>query len=390
MHEAHAASFVLRYDPEFLLQFMQVCREKPPHLLPPDALGIARIDQMSYAAMCEGPGGHNRPLSAGVSASDARSAPIGLGIAGFERSVPPNSFMMGQFPTPGSKLASEECFMIPLGVRSASVGSGPAVVFQGECVSHSQPRPPPKAGDLSQFGKISKVTMVMGPSSVFTKKDSKRKSKTRTNSSSNMFSMLNTELVETKPSRAPSRRPNTDLDKPEPTPQRRKVQLLPRKKPAPGESAPTDSEDELEATPVIQMSEADAMKRIDEDVKEFFAVRNLEEADVYFTVLTEKHRFRLVDKLVGSALESKEADARLVAEFFARPVSQRECSLDVFEAGFVPMTEMLDDIAIDAPKAFEYMAIMLKGAGLDRDEERLKRVVEKAVDSDKLLQLVSS
>ncbi|KIM52875.1 hypothetical protein SCLCIDRAFT_482059 [Scleroderma citrinum Foug A] len=255
----------------------------------------------------------------------------------------------------------------------------------------SQPRPPPKAGDLSQFGKISKVaSMVMGPSSVFTKKDSKRESMTRTNSSSNMFSMLNTELVETKPSRAPSRRPSTDLDKPEPVPQRKRLQLLPRTKLSADESAPTASEDEPETTPVTQMSEADAMKRIDEDVKEFFAVRNHEEADVYFTVLSEEHRFRLVDKLVSLALESKEADARLVAEFFARPASQRECSLDVFEAGFVPMTELLDDIAIDAPKAFEYMAIMLKGAGLDRDEERLKRIVEKATDSDKLLQLVSS
>ena len=177
----------------------------------------------------------------------------------------------------------------------------------------SQPRPLPRAGDLSQFGKVSKVASI----------------------------------------------------------------------------APTASEGEPETTPVTQMSEADAKKMIDEGVKEFFAVGNLEEADMYFTALTEEHRFRLVDKLVGSALEGKEADARLVAEFFARPASQRECSPDVLEAGFDPLIELLDDIAIDAPKAFEYMAIMLKGAGLDRDEERLKRIVEKAVDSDKLLQLVT-
>ena len=241
-----------------------------------------------------------------------------------------------------------------------------------------QPRPPPKEGDLSQLAKISK-----------------HESMTPTNSNAHVFSMLNQnvehiELVKAKPSRAPSRRPGTDLDKPEPAPPCKKIRFLPRSKPAFGESSPTASEDEPETTPVVQMSEADAKKRIDKDVKEFFAVRNLEEADVYFTTLTEEHRFRLVDKLIGSALESKEADARLVAEFFARPASQRECSLDVFEAGFMPMAELLDDIAIDAPKAFEYMAIMLKGAGFDTDEERLKRIVEKAVDSDKLLQLVSS
>ncbi|KAI6120363.1 hypothetical protein EV401DRAFT_2089060 [Pisolithus croceorrhizus] len=234
----------------------------------------------------------------------------------------------------------------------------------------SQPRPPSKAGDLSHFGKISKAApMVMGPSSVFAgKKDNKRESLTRTNSSSNMFSMLsqNTELViEPKPSRAPSRRPSTDLDKPEPVPQRRKLQLLPRSIPAPGETPPPTSEDEPEGSPATQMSEEDAKKKIDEDVKEFFAVRNLDEADAYFTALTEDHRFRLVDKLVSSALEGKEADARL------------ECSPDAFEAGFTPM----------AP---EYMAIMLKGAGLDKDEERLKRMAEKMMDSDMLLQLVSS
>ncbi|KIM80372.1 hypothetical protein PILCRDRAFT_9567 [Piloderma croceum F 1598] len=32
------------------------------------------------------------------------------------------------------------------------------------------------------------------------------------------------------------------------------------------------------------MSEADVKKRIDEDSKEFFAARNLEEAEVYFTI----------------------------------------------------------------------------------------------------------
>ena len=256
-----------------------------------------------------------------------------------------------------------------------------------------QPRPPLKAGDLSQFGKLSKVaSMMMDPSSVFAgKQDSKRESMTCTNLSSNMFSMLNTELVvETKPSRSPSRRQSTDLDQPGPVLQRRRLQLLPRTKLSPDESALTASENEPETTPAAQMSEADAMKRINEDVKGFFALRNLEEADVYFTALAEEHRFRLVDKLVGSALENKEADTRLVAEFFARPTSRRECSPDVFEAGFISVAEHLDDISIDVSKAFEHIAIMLKGAGLDRDKERLKPISKKVMESDKLLQLVMS
>ena len=305
MHEAHVASLVLRYDREFLLQFMQFCKEKPPHLLPLDALGLEPVDQISYT-MTRGGSGRHCQESAGVSVSGPRSASIGHGVGGgFKPSAPLNPFQMGQFSSSSRKLTSEECFLISSGVRSASVGNGPVVGFQGECGSHTE---------------------------------NNRKQRTRSKRG-------------------------------------KKLQLLPRTKRHPGD--------------LVSTALTDAKKRIDEDVKEFFAVRNLEEADVYFTALAKEHRFRLVDKLVESALESKEADVRLVAEFFARPASQRECSLDVFEAGFVPLVGLLDVIAIGAPKAFEYMAIMLKGAGFDRSEERLTRIVEKVVDSDKLRQLVT-
>ena len=216
-------------------------------------------------------------------------------------------------------------------------------------------------------------------------------------SSSNLFSMLNhnPELIvdtTTKPSRPSSRKPSVDLGQvgaPEPPPQRKKLKLLPRSKPTPAdETPPPASEEEPEAP--AEMSEADAKKKIDENVKGFFAVRSMEEAIVYFTNLPEEHRFLLVDKLVASALESKEADAVLVAEFFTQAASKGRCSPVVLEAGFMPMAELLDDIAIDAPNAFKFMAIMLKGAGFDKDKERLARLAGKSVDSDKLLQLVSS
>lgn len=281
------------------------------------------------------------------------------------------------------------------GDRNAESGPGPdGWTTAGGSVT----RPPTKAGDLSHFGKISKAApMVLGPSSVFTnKKDNKRDSLSRTSSNSNMFSMLsqNPELpvdATAKPSRPPSRKPSVDFGQggvPEP-PQRKKLQLLPRTKPASSEETPPPASEEEPEVPV-QISEADARKKIDEDVKEFFAVRSLDEADVYFTNLPEEHRYHLVDKLVGTALESKEADAILVSEFFSRAASKGQCSLEVFEAGFLPMTEFLDDIAIDAPHAFKYMAIMIKGAGFDKDEERLRHIASKSMDSDKLLQLVSS
>ena len=77
----------------------------------------------------------------------------------------------------------------PDGWAVAGSGSGPP-----------GPRPLPKAGDLSNFGKISKTQpMTFGPGSVFAGKknaESKRESISRTNSSSNMFSMLSSQGAE--------------------------------------------------------------------------------------------------------------------------------------------------------------------------------------------------
>ncbi|KAG2043916.1 hypothetical protein BDR03DRAFT_851184 [Suillus americanus] len=238
----------------------------------------------------------------------------------------------------------------------------------------------------------------MGPSGVFAagKKDSKRETLSRANSNSNMFHMLsqNPQLAaeaSAMPSRSSRLKPGVDLGHagvPEPAMQRRKLQLLPRFVPAAKKNSTTPSEEEPESAPTA-MSQADVTKKIDEDVKEFFADRNLQEAEVYFTNLPDEHRFRLVDKLVASALESKEADATLVGAFFAQATSNRQCTLEVFEEGFMPMAEFLDDIAIDAPKAFDYMAIMLKGAGFENEPERLQRIASKLENSDKLVSLVA-
>jgi len=112
------------------------------------------------------------------------------------------------------------------------------------------------------------------------------------------------------------------------------------------------------------MSVADAKKKIDEDLKEFFAVRNLDEAEVYFTGLPAQFHVILIDKLVTKAVESKEADAKLVGNFFSRAVSKKLCTPAAFEEGFMPTAETIDIIAIDAPKAFQLFATMLKGAEL--------------------------
>jgi translation initiation factor 4G len=145
------------------------------------------------------------------------------------------------------------------------------------------------------------------------------------------------------------------------------------------------SEDEKEQEP--SMSETDALKKIGNDVKEFFAIRNLDEAEDYFTKLPSAHRHLLVEKLVTFAIESKEADAKLVGDIFAQASEKNLCSASAFEEGFIPVAELLDDIAIDAPKAFDLMAIMLRGAKLG--DESKNKIAGKSMDSDKLLALLA-
>ncbi|KAJ3993865.1 ARM repeat-containing protein [Lentinula boryana] len=267
----------------------------------------------------------------------------------------------------------------------------------GWTVGGSTPRPPVKVGDLSRFGQISKgAPMTFGPNGVFAgKKESKRESPSRTNSNANMFQMLqNVEAAEvaTKTSRPPSQKPRVNLvpgGVPEPAPQRKRLNLLPRTKPVDQDSTTqqesgSDSEDEVVDEPEPEISEAEAKKKISEDVKEFFGVRNIDEAEVYFDKLPSHHHHSLVDKLITHAIESKEADARLVGDLFQRVTSNKLCTPSAFEKGFLGVAEFLDDIAIDAPKATDLLAIMIKGA--DLNEAQRKNIASKSAENgDKLL-----
>ena len=153
----------------------------------------------------------------------------------------------------------------------------------------------------------------------------------------------------------------------------------------------SDGSEDEEAAPVAaapELSDADAKNKIEEDIKELFAVRNLEEAEVYFTALPAKHHSTLVDKIIGKAVESKPADAELVAAFFERVSSKGLCSPSAFQAGFEGIAEFIYDIAIDAPKAPQLFAQMVKGANLS--EASRQAIASKSPDSsDQLLALLS-
>ncbi|KZP10393.1 hypothetical protein FIBSPDRAFT_938086 [Athelia psychrophila] len=420
-----------KYDRDFLLQFMSICKEKPDQLPPLDAIGLEPVDQLS---MSRGESGRHRTTSMQMGPPGPRAGfigSIGLGIDHYDvvelRDPKWNTRNIVAAPTTPAAvhdLANEDRAAAEReSVQRMNSMSRTGSRRGGERGQYDQqgpdgggrgtPCPPPKVDDLSNFGKINKAApMTFGPTSVFAKgkegaKGPRIEPISRSSSSSNMFSMLsqNSEIAADasgpKPttSRPASRKTSIDLGTagvPEAPPQRRKLQLLPRSKMTEdggddtAASTPVSENGEVEesGTAADSMSEADAKKHLDQDSKEFFAVRNLDEAEEYFQKLTPEHRFRLVDKLVNTVIESKAAGAQLVSDFFAQAHSKDLCSEASFEEGFMPIAELLDDIAIDAPKAFDLMAVMVKGASLSEDARG--RIAAKSVDSEKLLALLST
>ena len=172
--------------------------------------------------------------------------------------------------------------------------------------------------------------------------------------------------------------------------QRKCLVLQPRSVPVELISPATESESsDLEEEASVEITAEAALKKISEDLKEFSAVQNLEEeAEVYFSSLPPQHHHVLVDRLVSIAAESEEDDAKLVSQFFGIAVSKGFCSAASFEQGLTPVAEIIDDIAIDAPKAYQYLAMMVKATSLN--QEQLSNLASKSSNSDKFLALLSS
>jgi translation initiation factor 4G len=92
--------------------------------------------------------------------------------------------------------------------------------------------------------------------------------------------------------------------------------------------------------------------------------------------------------MVSRAIRTKEANGKLVADAFTRAAKKKLCSISAFEEGFLPVAGLLDKITINTPEAFQMMATMMKGAGLNNDKERRTKIAQKLSDSDKLLKLL--
>ncbi|KAG8772959.1 hypothetical protein FRC20_005384 [Serendipita sp. 405] len=122
------------------------------------------------------------------------------------------------------------------------------------------------------------------------------------------------------------------------------------------------------------MSEQQARAKVEEDVKEFMQIRDFNEAVGYFESLPSNLRHLLVDKFASKTMDSKEADVMLILDLFTQVAASGVCSPNMFERGFGPSVEALDDIALDVPTAYSVVARLLRAARLSR--EAVERLAE--------------
>lgn len=250
----------------------------------------------------------------------------------------------------------------------------------------NQPPPPAhqvKAGNLSGFGKGidrsgTNRPLSVGPQSVFARKNQKSEDgsnpPSRTASSQNIFSLLsnstNPEAAEQAAAQGAGAASGGE---------RPKLNLAKRTKPLPGEEGAEegdategkgaeDAADAAQMSAPSEMSDDEAKRRVDNDIKEFLAIRNIDEGKMAMETLPSIRRAGFVDKITETVLNRKESDVRLVGKLFETARDEGLLDDEMAEGGLKSHMEFLDDIAIDVPAAYTFMAILLVSSGLPRDK----------------------
>ena len=119
--------FIYRYDRDFLLQFMMICKEKQDNLPPLEAIGLEPVDQR-HSMNRSGSGRRGVSGAMGPPSASRSTSIAGLGITGTGFGKAGFESAMGQFSAPGKLASSEERFNRS---TSMSAGGGPLSSFTG-------------------------------------------------------------------------------------------------------------------------------------------------------------------------------------------------------------------------------------------------------------------
>ncbi|EIM21897.1 hypothetical protein WALSEDRAFT_32440 [Wallemia mellicola CBS 633.66] len=250
------------------------------------------------------------------------------------------------------------------------------------------------AGNLSQFGQFSSKgaqqpqqsqQSQFGPTSVFTKKgrqggsggtspsgvaspllsEGKSPAVSRTNSSGNMFSLLEAQ----------------DQAQHEEQPQRKKLNLLPRS------STKTDVE-EPEPAPAApateEITDEKAKQMVKTMIEEFYSLKKISEGLESFKELPEEHKPKLIEQLIDRSLNGKKETVDITSELITAAVEQELVAQTQLETELVNILEFIEDISIDVPNAYEYSASLIKASKFDSNG--IDRLLAKIPKSDSITQ----
>jgi hypothetical protein len=101
-------------------------------------------------------------------------------------------------------------------------------------------------------------------------------------------------------------------------------------------------------------------------VQEYLGAENVEEALMALETLPAKHRHLFVDKMATAALDGGNKVVVLAEKLLVAAHKQRACSPEAFERGLLPTVEMADDMSIDVPKTYEWLARLMYATGMDK------------------------
>jgi translation initiation factor 4G len=235
--------------------------------------------------------------------------------------------------------------------------------------------------------------MQFGPSSVFSKNEKRESaSVTRASSSSNMFAALNSNEATpdaasvgsrtANSTRPPSRKGSVDFSVGSVADGRRKLFLQPRTQAVTSDAGSfrddtgsaigqselgdDDTASATAAAAPMAMSAEQAKRKIKEDIKELFMLRQPSEAEGYFSSLPPEFRWQLVTELVSKAIDAKPVDVQLVSDVFSVAASKSLVDEAQFSQGFTKDMEYLEDTSTDSPNAYGNIASLLKAANLSQ------------------------
>ncbi|WFD34925.1 hypothetical protein MCUN1_001771 [Malassezia cuniculi] len=149
-------------------------------------------------------------------------------------------------------------------------------------------------------------------------------------------------------------------------PQRPKLQLKPRTKPIETQDEEEHEDEDEEAEP--KASEEDIKRKIGNDVKEYLAIRDIEEGVQSIEALAPEHHAAFVDALIANVLDKKQQEVDDAVQLLNALVERNIVSQEALVAGFKDQVTILDDTSMDAPSAYSFMAILLVDSGLSKEQ----------------------